>query len=130
MAVLDTPNALPDATWLGLSCVRALWTGDSDLARRVRRGVAETQASARPRAALTLVVHGADDGLVPVAFTSRPYVAAAREHGVNIELQEVADAQHFDAFIGLPALAGRYQALLPHGDAALQRAYDAVLARR
>jgi hydroxybutyrate-dimer hydrolase len=127
---LDMPNALPDATWLGVHCARTLWTGSSELAQRLRAGVAEAQANARPRAPLTVIVHGADDGLVPVAFTSRPYVAAARAHGARIELLEVPDAQHFDAFVALPALAERYRPLLPHGFDALQRALDAALARR
>lgn len=58
------------------------------------------RASASPRALAPLgvphlLVHGADDDVVPAAH-SRDYVVAAREAGDDAELVEIADAGHFD----------------------------------
>ena len=117
-------DASPDPAFAGLQCLRALWDGQSTDAGRVRKGVAETQA-ALPRAGLpVLVVHGTDDGLVPMAFTSTPYLAAARAAGRGqVRLWQVRNAQHFDAFLGLPAYAAQYVPLLPFVYAALDRAW-------
>lgn len=108
-----------DPAWPGLRCLRALWQGDDDASRQVRESIAATRASP-PRAGLpVLVVHGLDDGLVPVFHTSAPYVAAARAAGRDIRYWQVQHAQHFDAFLGLPAYASAYVPLLPYVYAAL-----------
>jgi hydroxybutyrate-dimer hydrolase len=39
---------------------------------------------------------------------------------------ELPDVQHFDAFLPLPAFAGRMQPLLPPAHAALDRAWAAI----
>ncbi|WP_294064414.1 hypothetical protein [Silanimonas sp.] len=44
------------------------------------------------------MVHGRDDGLVPEAFSSTPYVAWARNEGASVAHWSVAHVQHFDAF--------------------------------
>src|SRR5690606_6685436 len=91
------PQPAADLGLTGLQCLRALWTGDDADARRVRKGVAETRA-ALPRAGLpVVVVHGTDDGLVPQAFTSAPYVAEAQAAGRDVRYWQVRNAQHFDA---------------------------------
>ena len=111
----------PDAGFAGLQCLRALWTGDGADATRVRRGVAEIGAGL-PRAGLpVVVVHGLDDGLIPPAFTSAPYVAQAQAAGRDVRYWQVRNAQHFDGFLGLPDYAARYLPLLPYVYAALDR---------
>ncbi len=110
----------------GLSCLRALWTGDGEDFRRVRKGVADITAQA-PRAGLPVVViHGTDDGLVPQAFTSAPYVAMAKAAGRDVRYWQVRNAQHFDAMLGLPHYGAVYVPLLPYMYAALDRV-DAYL---
>ena len=59
-----------------------------------------------------VVVHRTDDALIPPGFTSVPYVEAARDRGLVIEFRLVPGAQHFDAFLSLPAMAG-HAPLLP-----------------
>jgi hydroxybutyrate-dimer hydrolase len=121
VGIVDTPVAHPDPTFHGLRCLRDLWTGQGDDADRVRQGVAEIRADA-PRAGLPVVViHGLDDGLVPPAFSSAPYVDMAREAGRDVRYWQVRNAQHFDAFLGLPDYAARYLPLLPYLYAALDR---------
>lgn len=124
IALLDGHAAGPDPPLPGLRCARAAWTGDDGLATRVGAGVAATAASGRPVAPRIVVVHGRDDGLIPAALSARPWVAAARAHGADVRYLEIAHVQHFDAFLGLPALAPRYLPLLPFAWAAL----DAALA--
>ena len=121
VGLIDGKLAAPDFTLAGLQCLRALWTqpgGDGD---RVRRGVAELRAGL-PRAGLPVVViHGVDDGLVPMAFTSQPWVAAARAADRDVRYWQVRHAQHFDAFLALPDYRARYVPLLPYLYAALDR---------
>jgi hydroxybutyrate-dimer hydrolase len=114
-------TAGPDPTFAGLRCLRALNDGADADAARVRAGVAETRAGL-PRAGLpVIVVHGTDDGLVPIAFSSRPWVARAQAAGHDVRYWQVRHAQHFDAFLGLPDYAARYVPLLPYVYAALDR---------
>lgn len=118
---LDDP-AQPAAT---LNCLRALWTGDEAAALRVKQGIAATRA-AMPRKDLPIVVvHGLDDGLVPAAFSSAPYVTMAKAGGADLRYWQVRHAQHFDAFLGLPQYGAQYLPLLPY----VYRALDGVWAR-
>jgi hydroxybutyrate-dimer hydrolase len=106
-----------------LRCLRTLWSGNGEASERVRAGIAATRASA-PRAGLPVtIVHGMDDGLVPVAFTSAPYVAMARAAGRDVSYWRVSNAQHFDAFLALPTMGPRYVPLLPYVYAALDRTW-------
>lgn len=105
----------------GLKCLRGLWTGQGDVSKRLQAGVAETRA-APPRAGLpVIVVHGTDDGLIPTAFSSAPYVAEARAAGRDVRYWQVRNAQHFDAFLALPAFSAQHVPLLPYVYAALDR---------
>jgi hydroxybutyrate-dimer hydrolase len=115
-------TAVPDASYAGLRCLRALIEGEDVAARQVQAAIAATRASARTRVP-TLIVHGDHDSIVPLEFSSRPYVAAARANDARIALWEVANAQHFDAFVALPKLAGT-PPLLPQAYAAM----DALIA--
>ncbi|TXK65706.1 3-hydroxybutyrate oligomer hydrolase family protein [Alkalisalibacterium limincola] len=108
----DAPAA--DPALPGLLCLRGLWADGTVRGRGLRDGIEATRA-APPRAGLpVLVLHGVDDGLVPEAHTALPYVAGARAAGADIHYWPIANAQHFDAMLGLPGLGGRYQPLLPH----------------
>ncbi len=112
VAITDPSAGGDDPLLPGLMCLRRLWTEDGADARRVREGVEAVIASGQPRTARTVIVHGADDALIPPAFTSRPYVDMARAHGLPVTYVEVPRAQHFDAFLAFPPMAG-YVPLLP-----------------
>jgi hydroxybutyrate-dimer hydrolase len=121
VGLIDTKLAVPDFSFAGLQCLRALWTGQGADGERVRRGVAEIRAGL-PQAGLPIVVvHGIGDGLVPAAFTSVPYVAKAQAAGRDVRYWQVRNAQHFDAFLALPDYRARYVPLLPYVYAALDR---------
>ena len=72
------------------------------------------------------MIHGTDDGLVPQAFTSAPYVAAAKAAGRDVRYWQVRNAQHFDAFLGFPQYGAVYVPLLPYVYSALDKV-DAYL---
>jgi hydroxybutyrate-dimer hydrolase len=110
-------NAMAD-----LQCLRALWTDATQAqAALLHGGVAATRAG-WPRAGLpVVVVHGTSDGLIPVAFSSAPYVAGAKAAGRDVRFWQVRNAQHFDGFLGLPDYAARYVPLLPYVYEALDR---------
>lgn len=124
VGLVDTQAAGADPTLPGLLCLRELWTGEGADAKRVKDGIAATHAKL-PRKDLPLfVVHGTDDGLIPSAFTGGAYARWVEASGQKITHWEIANAQHFDAFLGLPPLAARYVPLLPYA----YRALDAMWA--
>ncbi len=106
-----------------LNCLRALWTGSDAAATRVKQGVAATKASLPRKGLPIIVVHGLDDGLVPAAFSSAPYAAKAKAAGADLRYWQVRNAQHFDAFLGLPQYGAAYVPLLPYVYRALDRVW-------
>lgn len=121
VGIVDVKLAPPDFTFAGLQCLRALNDGQGADAERLRKGIAEVRASLPRKGLPVIVVHGTDDGLVPIAFSSRPWVAQAKAAGRDVRYWQVRNAQHFDAFLGLPDYAARYVPLLPYVYAALDR---------
>lgn len=111
----------PASPFTTLQCLRALWTGDDANAQRVKQGVAETRAGLPRKGLPVVVIHGSDDGLIPPDFSSAPYVAHAKSAGRDVRYWQVRNAQHFDAFLGLPDYGARYVPLLPYVYAALDR---------
>lgn len=119
VGIVDSKLAPPDFTLPGLQCLRGLLDagGSTDMAQ----GVAQTQASVPRKGLPVVVVHGLDDGLVPPAFSSAPYVAAAKAAGREVSYWQVKHAQHFDGFLALPAYGARYVPVLPYVYAALDQ---------
>jgi hydroxybutyrate-dimer hydrolase len=118
VALLDPPG--DNGRMAGLLGLRALATDDAT----VREAISATRALP-PRDGLPiLLLHGLDDGLVPEWTNSAPYAAFARQHGAPLAYWRIERAQHFDAFLGNPALSSRYVPLMPQAYAAL----DAMLA--
>jgi hydroxybutyrate-dimer hydrolase len=115
----DVAKVDPAAT--RLQCLRDIWRGASADADRVRKGIAETRAGLPREGLPVIVIHGTDDGLIPMAFTSAPYVANARAAGRDVRFWQVRNAQHFDAFLGLPDYGARYLPMLPYVYTALDR---------
>ncbi len=110
-----------DPTLSGTRCLRALWEGADASAAELHASVKATSVKV-PRRDLPLwVLHGADDGLLPTAFSSEPYVAWLRQQGRQPLYWKVPYAQHFDAFLALPGFGERHVPLLPYGYVALDR---------
>ena len=121
VGLLDSRMAAPDFGFAGLQCLRALNSGTDEAAQRVQQGIAQVRAGLPRKGLPVIVVHGRDDGLIPPAFTSDPYVAQAKAAGSSLAYWQVQHAQHFDGFLALPAYGARYVPLLPYVYAALDR---------
>ncbi len=121
VGLLDSKVQLPDLTYPGLKCLRGLWDGQGEDARRVQAGIEATRAGLPRKGLPVMVVHGTDDGLIPPAFSSKPYAAAAKAAGREVSYWQVRHVQHFDGFLGLPDYGARYLPLLPYVYAALDR---------
>ena len=122
VGIVDTQLAPPDFTLPGLQCLRALAGRAGRDAERVRKGIAETRASLPREGLPVVVVHGLDDGLVPPAFSSAPYVAAAQAAGRDVQLLAGAATRSTSTLSSaLPDYGARYVPLLPYVYAALDR---------
>ena len=119
VGIVDTQLAPPDFTLPGLQCLRGLL--DAGATTAFGKGLAETAAALPQEDLPVVVIHGLDDGLVPPAFSSAPYVAASNAAGREVSYWQVKHAQHFDGFLALPAYGARYVPLLPYVYAALDQ---------
>ena len=115
----------------GALCLRNLLTGNDPTARALQAGLDETRRNGKLGGRPTLIVHGRNDALLPVNHTSRPYTALsllADGAASKLSYIEVTNAQHFDGFIGLPALLPGYDSRYLPLHLYLNRALDAVYA--
>ena len=115
------PYDASDPALRGLLCLRALWTGQDATAKIVHASVAATAAQLPRKELPVWVIHGKEDGLLPIAFNASPYVDWLRSNGRAPSYWPIAHAQHFDAFLAFPGFGDRYVPLLPYGYAALDR---------
>lgn len=121
------PDASVDPTFAGVLALRALWKGRGSEAKSLHAAIAHL-AARLPRADLPIwIVHGNEDGVIPPAFTSAPYVEWLRESRRAPRYWRVPHAQHFDAFLQLPGFGDRYVPLLPYGYFALDRMFAHVV---
>lgn len=116
VALLGPIGEWPDLTRPALECLWYHWRDPQDpLGERMRRGAEQLRASGRIPDRPVVVIHGRDDGVIPVGATSRPWVASALAHGARkLSYWEVEHAQHFDAFLMQPAYAEHFVPLLPY----------------
>jgi len=128
---LDLVSASPstnrfDFNLDGALCQRDPVTGAGAQAVRVQHGIGEIQRSGDLNGKPTIIVHGRDDTLVPVNFSSRPYYARNLqvERGRSrVAYIEVTNAQHFDAFLGFPGYSENYVPLHVYFNRALDALY-------
>ena len=119
IALVDSLAANGDRAMPGLRCLHALGSSGGESGRKLRAAMAATRPDGHLPDIPVLIVHGREDGLVPAALTSRPYVKLARSNGAEIAYWEIANAQHFDALLAAPVAQGRLVPILPYGWAAL-----------
>jgi hydroxybutyrate-dimer hydrolase len=130
--ILDTISVSPSTNRFdfnidGALCQRELLTGSSANAQRVRQGVAQVQQEGDIRRTPIIIVHGRNDTLIPVNFTSRPYYAQLlqnRHPHSQASYIEVTNAQHFDAFLGFAGYDTRYVPLHVYFNRALDAMYS------
>ncbi len=121
VGIVDSMATGKDASWPGSECVSRLWSESSKLASALHAGAEETKATL-PRADLPMIiVHGKADGLVPIAFSSEPYVRWLEANGRTPVFWKVGHAQHFDAFLAFPGFGDAHVPMLPYAYAALDK---------
>ena len=114
-----------DPDFDSLQCLRRLWTGDSDEARALRAAVEQTRAGPLVAGRPVWLLHGEEDGLVPMAFSAAAY-RDAHAGEAALRFRPLPRAQHFDSLLALAAASQRYQPLLPAAFAALDEAWAAL----
>ncbi|MES2939554.1 MAG: D-(-)-3-hydroxybutyrate oligomer hydrolase [Pseudomonadota bacterium] len=124
-------NAAGVADWNldGALCLRNLVTGSSAQALALQAGLDATRRNGNLQGKPAIIVHGRSDNLLPVNHTSRPYFGLNKKvEGTASKLSyiEVTNAQHFDGFIGLPAVLPGYDSRFVPLHVYLNRALDAV----
>jgi hydroxybutyrate-dimer hydrolase len=106
----------------GVVCLRSLFTGQDaggaplagtllTQSNALKAGIQQVLKSARLHGVPAILVQGRSDALVPVNHASRAYYGANKNaEGVSSPTvyYEVENAQHFDAFLPLQPLAGRF----------------------
>lgn len=124
--LVDTQAQGSDPALPGLLCLRALRDGKTTIAVATRKGIDETVAQLPRKGLSVLVIHGIDDGLIPEAFGSAPYVAWSKNKRRPISYWRVGNAQHFDGFLGLPILGARYVPLMPYAYRGLDAMWEHI----
>lgn len=91
---LSVANA---ASYETARCLRGL---AAEIANTTNRLNLRGQTSKRP----VIVLHGAADALIPIAHTSRRYASLAASRNPHFRFLEIANGQHFDAFLVIPGM--------------------------
>lgn len=115
----------------GALCLRNLYDGSDAKAQALRHGIGEATRIGWLWGKPTLIVQGRADALLPVNHAGRAYTALNKvvERGWSkLSYIEVTNAQHFDGFIGLPALLPGYDTRYVSLHLYLFRALDAMWA--
>ncbi|WP_171014095.1 3-hydroxybutyrate oligomer hydrolase family protein [Chitinivorax sp. B] len=131
-------GGLQDYNLDGALCLRRLATGidpttgnkvtgtEQALSSRVQAGMKQVQRTANLRGKPALIVTGRSDALLAVNHASRAYVIANQDkEGSNSKLRyiEIANGQHFDAFLPLIGFGTRFTPVHYYFDQALSRMY-------
>lgn len=111
---------------VGGAALTAASTPTAAQSASVRAGIAEVVLSGNLRAKPTIIVAGRSDALVPVNNNARAYTAYNRVvEGASSKLRyiEVANGQHFDAFLPLTGFDNRFVPLHPYFNQAMDAMY-------
>ena len=127
----DVLSASPGSDKPDLNTAGALCLRDELKAAAVQRGIGEVQRSAALRGRPAIIVHGRDDGLIPVNHSSRPYLGLnGKVEGGRSRLSyiEVLHAQHLDSLLanGTAGFDARYVPLMYYFYQALDQLYAAL----
>ena len=115
----------------GALCLRGMYTGTDAKAEALREGVHEATRNGNLRGRPALIVQGRADALIPVNHSGRAYTVfnkAVEGRASQLSYIEVANAQHFDGFIGLPTVLPGYDTRYVPLHLYLIRALDAMWA--
>jgi hydroxybutyrate-dimer hydrolase len=119
-AALDAVSISPstgkaDMNYDGAQCLRDLLTSSSSAGTTLRASIDALKATGNLHGKPAIIVQGRSDTLIPMNHTSRPYYALNKtvDSSSQLQLYEVTNAQHFDAFIDNAAAPGYDSRLVP-----------------
>ena len=116
-----------DPNLASLDCLRGLWT---DASSALHKAVDATRAGLPRKDLPIVVIHGAADGLVPMAFSGGAYVDWLRRNDRAPSFWPIESGQHFDAFLAFPGFGDRHVPLLPFAQAAFDKVLAALIEGR
>jgi hydroxybutyrate-dimer hydrolase len=119
-AAVDAASISPstgkaDLNFDGALCLRDLLTSSSAAGATLRASIDALKATGNLHGKPAIIVQGRSDTLLPMNHTSRPYYALNKtvDSSSQLQLYEITNAQHFDAFIDNPAAPGYDSRLVP-----------------
>ena len=115
----------------GALCLRSLLAGSDAPSLALQAGIAEATRNGNLRGKPALVVQGRSDALLPVNHSGRAYTAfnkGVEGSASRLSYIEVTNGQHFDGFIGLPAVLPGFDTRYVSVHLYLFRALDAMWA--
>jgi hydroxybutyrate-dimer hydrolase len=113
-----------DTGLAGIACLREAYQSDTPIGKRIRGGEAEVRARGVLPERPVVIIHGREDGVIPVSSTARAFVESALRHGASqLSYWEIEHAQHFDAFLMQPVYAERFVPLFPYFYQALDQVF-------
>lgn len=127
VGLIGPPGAAADPTFASLECLRELWTNPSS---GLHDAVDATRAKLPRKDLPIVVIHGAADGLVPMAFSGGAYVEWLRQNDRNPTFWPITSGQHFDAFLAFPGFGNRHVPLLPYAHAVFDKVLAALIEGR
>jgi hydroxybutyrate-dimer hydrolase len=119
-AAVDAASISPstgkaDLNFDGALCLRDLLTSSSAAGTTLRASIDQLKATGNLHGKPAIIVQGRSDTLLPMNHTSRPYYALNKtvDSQSQLQLYEITNAQHFDAFIDNAAAPGYDSRLVP-----------------
>ncbi|HZZ93345.1 MAG TPA: 3-hydroxybutyrate oligomer hydrolase family protein [Usitatibacter sp.] len=119
-AAVDAASISPstgkaDLNFDGALCLRDLLTSSSAAGTTLRASIEQLKATGNLHGKPAIIVQGRSDTLIPMNHTSRPYYALNKsvDSSSQLQLYEITNAQHFDAFIDNAAAPGYDSRLVP-----------------
>ena len=119
-AAVDAASVSPstgkaDLNFDGALCLRDLLTSSSAAGTTLRASIDAVKATGNLHGKPAIIVQGRSDTLLPMNHTSRPYYALNKtvDSASQLQLYEITNAQHFDAFIDNAAAPGYDSRLVP-----------------
>ena len=119
-AAVDAASVSPstgkaDLNFDGALCLRDLLASQSAAGVTLRASIDAVKGTGNLHGKPAIIVQGRSDTLLPMNHTSRPYYALNKtvDSASQLQLYEITNAQHFDAFIDNAAAPGYDSRLVP-----------------
>lgn len=111
----DAAGGLSNANASSYDTARCLRSLSTDISNVTQSLIVRGRTGQRP----VIVLHGGGDALIPIAHTSRRYASLATARNPKFRFLEIANGQHFDAFLAIPGMEPAFVPMQPFVDRSL-----------